>query len=384
MGWERKIPIISKRPEEPSLVLWLSVAIVALIASVLLFVLHANQLLGAFQSFSIWLLSATPLVIWFTLICLRGWLYNLAFNRYKFETDEAEYAQQQWSTWAGRYLAVLHSVALLPGSLTATQLIQPPPGLERYGQQTRRVPWSEAEGLTILLGEVSDALLQLPVDLPLNVTFLTDSPRNISSLQALFDDCWKGLIPAERPAPKLNILQSHSLLILDERLKSPEISAELVLVQQLQGGEKYSDALIVLLLVSDDVATKYQFKHDVRLLRPMGLDPSRLSEELALYFSTQTQANSAQFIAGDQLRWADDFFELLKASETSGGYWKAEQAQWLETFSGISGPFSPWVMAAVSSDIVRLQQDDCLMLSADEEQSFITTVTTGKQNNENG
>ncbi|OKB64508.1 hypothetical protein BHU62_22135 [Serratia marcescens] len=384
MGWERKRPIISKSPEEPSLVLWLGVAIVALIMSILLFVLHANQRLGSLQAFNIWILSATPLVTWFTLICLRGWLYNLAFNRYKFETDEAEYAQQQWSAWAGRYLAVLHNVAFLPGSLTAAQLIQPPPGLERRGQQTRHIPWGEAEGLTILLGDVSDALLQLPADLPLNATFLTDSPRSISSLRALFDHCWKGAIPTERPAPKLNIRQSHSLLILDEHLKSPEISAELVLVQQLQGGEKYSDALIVLLLVSDDVATKYQFKHDVRLLRPMGLDTSRLSEELALYFSTQTLANSTQFIAGDQLRWADDFFELLKASETSGGYWKTEQVQWLETFSGISGPFSPWVMAAVSSDIVRLQRADCLMLSADEEQSFITTVTTGKQNNENG
>lgn len=384
MGWERKRAIISKCPEEPSLFLWLSVTTVALIASVLLFVLHANQLLGSFQTFSIWGLSATPLVIGFTLICLRGWLYNLAFSRYQFETDEAEYAQQQWSAWAGRYLAILHSVAFLPGSLTAVQLIQPPPGLERHGQRTRRIPWDEAEGLTILLSDVSDALLQLPADLPLNVTLLTDSSRDISSLQALFDERWRRLITADGPVPTLNIVQSHSLLKLDERLKLPEISAELILVQQLQGGEKYSDALIVLLLVSDDVATKYQFKHDVRLLRPMDLDTTRLSEELALYFSTQTQANSTQFIVGDQLRWADDFFELLKASENSGGSWKAEQVQWLETFSGISGPFSPWVMAAVSSDIVRLQQADCLMLSADEEQRFITTVTTGKQNNENG
>ncbi|WP_455817168.1 DNA topoisomerase [Pseudomonas cerasi] len=78
MGWERKRAIISKCPEEPSLFLWLSVTTVALIASVLLFVLHANQLLGSFQRFSIWVLSATPLVIGFTLICLRGWLYTEA------------------------------------------------------------------------------------------------------------------------------------------------------------------------------------------------------------------------------------------------------------------------------------------------------------------
>lgn len=63
MGWKRKIPLMSKCPKEPLLVLWLSVAIVTLIARVLLFVLDANLLLGSLQRFSIWILSATPLII---------------------------------------------------------------------------------------------------------------------------------------------------------------------------------------------------------------------------------------------------------------------------------------------------------------------------------
>ncbi len=384
MVWKRQNPVISEPPVEPSLVLWLIAGITALVTGMLLFVLHASQLLGPFQADNIWILSAIPLVIWFTLTCLRGWCYNKAFNRYQFETDEAEYAQKQWSEWAGRYMTVLHSGAFLPGSITAAQLIHPPPGLERHCQQTRRIPWGEAEGLTVLLGDVSDTLLQLPADLPVKATLLTDSLQNIPSLHILFGNCWNKLISTERPVPELNILQSYSLMMLDKSLQLPEISAELILVQQLQGGNKYSDALIVLLLVSDDVTAKYQFQHNVRLLRPMRLNSSQLSEELELYFCTQTQANSAQFIAGDQLRWADDYVELLKASEACGGLCKVEQMQWLEAFIGISGPFSPWVMAAVSSDIVRLQQADCLMLSADEEHRFITTVTTGNQHNDNG
>lgn len=384
MAWKRHKPIIAASPVEPSLILWLIAGIGMLVAGILLFVLHANQLLGSFQTDNIWILSAIPLVIWFTLICLRGWLYNRAFDRYKFETDEAVYAQQQWSEWAGRYQAVLHSSVLLPGSLTAVHLIQPPAGLERHGQQTRRIAWHEAEGLAIMLGDVSNTLSQLSIDLPLNVTLLTDSPQDISALHALFDVCWNERFPKERQLSSLNIVRSYSLQALDGRLKSPEISVELILVQQLQGGDKYSDALSVLLLASDDVATQYQFAHPARILRPMVLEPSRLSEELTLFFSTQTQANNTQFIAGDHLHWADHFFELLQASAAYGGHWKTHQTQCLENFSGICGPYSPWVMAALSSDIVRLQQTDCLMLCTDNQQSFITTVTLGNRNKDNG
>lgn len=384
MAWERQKPIISKAPAEPSLVLWLITGIVALGAGGLLFVFHSNQLLGSFQTYSIWVLSSCPMIFWFVLTCLRGWLYNTAFNQHKFESDEAEYAQQQWSAWAGRHLAVLHSEVILPDSFTAAKLIQVSPELEQHCRQTRRMSFGEAEGWAILLSSVSDVLSQLPADLLLRTTILTDSSQDVPSLQAAFNDALLQQTSAERPAPYLNVLQSHSLLVLDERLRSSETSAELILVQQLRGGDAYSDALAVLLLTSDDVATKYELKHNVRLRRPMGLDKSRLSEELALFFSTQTQANSAQSIVGDQARWADDFVELLKSSEVTGGDWKTDRVYLLEKYAGLSGPFSPWIIAAVTSDMVRLQQADCLMLCTDGEQSFITSATTGKQNNDNG
>ena len=384
MVWERQKPKISEAPLEPSLVLWLIGGILALVAGILLFVLHANNLLEPFQAYDIWILSVAPLAIWFTLICLRGWLYNTEFNHHRFESDEAEYAQQRWSEWAGRYLAVLYSEVILPDSLTAAQLIQRSFEREQHCRQTRRMSWGEAEGVAIQLDSISDALSQLPADLPLRITMLTDSSQDVPSLQAAFNDAWLQQASAKRPAPYLNVLQSYSFLALDERLASPEISAELILVQQLSGGDAYSDALAVLLLVPDDVATKYNLKHDVRLLRPMGVDNSLLPEELALFFSTQTQANTTQSIVGDQLCWADTFFELLNASEATAGYWKTEQTYWLEKFAGICGPFSPWIMTAVASDMVNLQRADCLMLATDNEQSFISTVTTGNKNEGNG
>ncbi|MCS3433649.1 hypothetical protein [Klebsiella sp. BIGb0407] len=379
MVWERRKIIISKAPAEPSLMLWLITGVIAVVAGVLLFLLHAGQLLGPFQIYDIRVLSTTPLLTWIFLMSLRAGLYNVMFNRHRFEFNEAIDTQQRWTDWAGRYLAVLHSTVLLPGKLTAAQFIQPPPGLELYGGQTRRVSWDEAESLLILLGDVSDALLQLPPELPLNITLLTDSPTDPLVLQRLFARSWKETITAKHPIPNLNILQSYSLLALDERIKLSIISAELILVQQLHGGEKYSDALAVLLLVSDDVETLYRLNHDVRFLRPMGLNKIRLPEELALFFSTQTQANSTRFIVGDCLSWADDFIELLNARESGGEPWKTEQLYWLENYSGMCGPFSPWITAAVASDMVSLQQASGLMLANDNEQSFITTVTANSQ-----
>lgn len=384
MGWERRKVTIQKGPDEPSLILWLIAGIVALVAGILLFMLHANQMLGSIQTCSVWLLSTGPLIIWITLVFLRGWLFNISFNRHKFESDEAIYAQQQWEKWASRYLAVLQSGIILPASVTPYLFLKSSSELIHHNQQACRIAEHNIQELLIMMEAPTAVLRQFPADLPLNVTLLTDALQDEPSLQVAFNAAWQKLMPENRPAPYLNVQHSHSFLVLDERLKSPEISVELILVQQLQGGDSYSDALAVLLLAPDDVVTKYQLKHDVRLLRPMGLDTSRLSEELALFFSTQTQANATQSIVGDHSRWAKDFFELLKASEATGGYWKTEQAHWLEQYAGISGPFSPWIMAAVTSDVVRLQQADCLLLATDNQQGFITTVTTGSQDEGNG
>lgn len=382
MVWERRRFTISKAPAEPSLMLWLIIGVIAVVAGVLLFLLHASQLLGPFQLYDIRILSITPLMIWICLMSLRAGLYNIMFNRHRFEFNEANCTQQCWTEWAGRYLAVLHSTVLLPGKLTAAQFIQPSPGLELCGGQTRRISGDEAESLLILLGDVSDALLQLPPELPLNITLLTDSPTDPLVLQKLFDSSWKKIISTKYPMPNLNILQSSSLLALDERIKLSAISAELFLVQQLHGGEKYSDALALLLLVSDDIATQYRLNHGVRFLRPMGLNKTRLSEELALFFSTQMQANSTRFIVGDRSSWAGDFIELLNARESGGKHWKTEQLYWLESYSGICGPFSPWITAAVASDMVNLQQVSGLMLATDNEQSFITTVKYRAKNDD--
>lgn len=384
MSWEREKSTVSKKPEEPSFVLWLMLGVVAVVGSVVLFVLHANKLSGPLQAFNIWVVTASPIVIWFFFLCLRGWLFNSAFDKHEFEANEADYAQQQWTEWAGRNIAVLHSSVIFPEALTPFRFLQASTEQVQRTTLTQYFDHSTPENcFSQLLECVSDALVWVPSDLPLSATLLTDWQEDPLILQDEFAKVWQDTVPF-RPVPVLNIQTAKNFIWLEERIKSPTLDVGFILVHQTQGKGCYSDALASLLLTSDDVATKYQLTHDACLLRPMSLDMGDINKSLDTFFSTQTQACSTENIIGDQAAWGDSFADLLEAAAVYTGHWKPEQLHWLEKYAGLSGPFSPWIMAAVASDIVNIQKADCLMLSTDGEQKFINTVQTGNRNNDNG
>ncbi|MND20329.1 hypothetical protein D3C81_157000 [compost metagenome] len=383
MSWERQKSTVSKKPEEPSFVLWLMLGVVAVVGSVMLFVLHANKLSGPLQAFNIWVVTASPIAIWFFFLCLRGWLFNSAFDKHEFEANEADYAQQQWGEWAGRNIAVLHSSVIFPEALTPSRFFQASAEQMQHTTLTRHFHQPTPENcFSQLLECASDVLARVPSDLPLSASLLTDSQEDPLKLQDEFAKAWQDTVPLH-PVPVLNIQAAKTFIWLEERIKSPTLDVDLILVHQTQGKGRYSDILASLLLTSDDVATKYQLIHDASLLRPMSLDMVDIGQSLDTFFSTQTQACATENIIGDQVAWGDLFPVLLEAAAIYTGHWKPEQLHWLETYAGLSGPFSPWIMAAVASDIVNIQKADCLMLSTDGEQKFINTVQTGNRDNDN-
>ncbi|EKM0362733.1 hypothetical protein ACRXLK_002277 [Cronobacter turicensis] len=386
MSWERQKATITAEPEEPSLVVWLFVGLVIVIAGGVLFVLHANQLLGSLQEFNLWVVAGSPIFVWFVMICLRSWFYNHAMDRHQFESDEADYAQQQWVSWAGRHLAVLYSRVFLPGGITPSAFLHAPPDLEQSISLSRTIELPEGEdAFSILLGGLDMQVLQGLSDLPFSVTLMTDSLDSDESLQRGFSNAWLQIVGQTYSVPSLTVLKIRSFEWVEERLRTPTLNVELLLVHQIQGREIYSDAFAALLLTSDDVATKYQLRHHACLLRPMSIEPAQgLSAELDIFFATQSQSIATNAIVGDSIIWGDDFSTLLTSAKKYDGSWKPQQCHWLEKYAGLSGPFSSWVMAAVTSDIVALTQADCLMLSGNGEQYFINTVTTGNQDEGNG
>lgn len=384
MIWERQKSTVSEKPEEPSFILWLMLGVISVAGSVMLFVLHANKISGFLQAFNIWAVATGPIVIWFFFLCLRGWLFNSAFGKHEFETNEADYAQQQWTEWAGRNIAVLHGSVIFPEALTPSRFLQASAEQMQYTTLTQHFHHSTPENcFSQLLECTSDALARVPVDLPLSASLLTDSQVDPRILHDQFAKVWQDAVPL-RPVPVLNIQTAKTFIWLEERIKSPTLDVDLILVHQTQGKGRYSDILVSLLLTSDDVAAKYQLTHDACLLRPMLLNMGDIDESLDTFFSTQTQACGTASIVGDNVEWGNAFPGLLEVAQNYGGHWKPEQLHWLEQYTGISGPFSPWILAAVASDIVNIQKADCLMLSTDGEQKFINTVQTGNRNNDNG
>lgn len=384
MSWEREKSTVPKKPEEPSFVLWLMLGVVAVVGSVMLFVLYANKLSGPLQAFNIWVVTASPIVIWFFFLCLRGWLFNSAFDKHEFEANEADYAQQQWTEWAGRNIVVLQSGVIFPEALTPFRFLQASAEQVQHTTLTRHFHHlTPGNCFSQLLECASDALAGVPTDLPLRASLLTDSQADPLILQNEFAKVWQDTVPF-RPVPILNIQTIKTFIWLEERIKSPTLDVDFILVHQTQGKGRYSDILASVLLTSDDVATKYQLTHDACLLRPMSLDMGDMNKSLDTFFSTQTQACATACIIGDQVAWGDLFPVLLESAVIYTGHWKPEQLHWLEKYAGLSGPFSPWVMAAVASDIVNIQKADCLMLSTDGEQKFINTVQTGNRYDDHG
>lgn len=51
--------------------------------------------------------------------CLRCYLWDGDLKAHQFLLKEAEYGQQRWEDWAGRWLAVLGSAVLLPDHISA-------------------------------------------------------------------------------------------------------------------------------------------------------------------------------------------------------------------------------------------------------------------------
>ncbi|EOZ1519874.1 hypothetical protein Q9Z39_002440 [Enterobacter hormaechei] len=119
MGWERSKATTKALPPEPSFVGWLLAGGVAVFVGVLLFILHASGMVKILSVLNIWWLAFSPVLGWFFLFCLRGWLWGRTVDEHYFLQKEAEYGQQQWENWAGRYLAVLGSSILLPSGVTS-------------------------------------------------------------------------------------------------------------------------------------------------------------------------------------------------------------------------------------------------------------------------
>lgn len=179
----------------------------------------------------------------------------------------------------------------------------------------------------------------------------------------------------------ITVTGSFSLSEVEERLKQPVLTVNLLLVIQLNGGTAYSDGLAVLLLTSDDVAQKYHLPHSSRLLRPMPLDMTNFEDDITLFLETQTVACHTPSVIGDAKKWTERSAALITQGGKMHTPWKAEDIALLEKWCGIPGPAAPRLLTALAADLVSLRKQPLLALFSSEQEHFISTITPGVKMN---
>lgn len=383
MGWERQKPITITEPVPLATGRWLLAGLLAAIVGVLLFSLHAVNQLMWLQNVNIWLVAVLPLVGWFLAFSVRGYFYGRELSYYAFLQDEAHRAQQEWQCWAGRYMAVQASCVLLPDQITVSYLARDPKdlvfqyGLARHIDYLTGEASLEVQAMTVLIGSIEQALNALPQDMVLRATILTDAPEeDFNELQAAWQPCWASKV-TQRPAPQLLLLAEKPYTTVDSWLKNAITGAELVLVLQLRGEDNYSDGLTIFLLTTDDEAEKHRLPVAGRLLRPMPLVVADAKNELTLFMETQPLACKADKVLADSIRLMPLIPTIIPVGHQQGASFSAEGMLVQEAYTGIPGPFSPWLLAAFGLDFTYCHGVPCVVLSLASQHEVVSTVSPG-------
>ncbi|PLV46871.1 hypothetical protein [Erwinia sp. B116] len=386
MGWERTKATTMDLPPEPSFMGWLLAGGVAAIVGILLFILHASGMVNALAIFNIWWLASSPVLGWFFLFCLRGWLWGRTVNEHQFLQKEAEYGQQKWESWAGRYLAVLGSSMLLPSGVTSDAIAKTEAGdAPQFFSLTSHFDAQLVTSTSLLelgLAGVQNAIAMLPATVPFNVTIVSDMISY--DFETQFHEVWGRIYPGHALTGSVSFCETLSFSWVEERLKNPVFDIDLILILQQQGTEYYSDALATIILTSDDVAEKYQLPHSARILRPMPLDMENFKADMGLFLETQTIACQTTGVFCDYGHWNDEFAELMTASQSHLTPWEPQEIDVLEKYNGIPGAGSAWLLATLLSDIVSVSNKPVLGLLTSGTDRFVSTVTSGSRNNDAG
>ncbi|XUA17680.1 hypothetical protein ACQVA2_13455 [Citrobacter sp. OP27] len=373
-------------PPEPSFTGWLLAGGVAAVVGILLFILDASGMVKALAVFNIWLLASSPVLGWFFLFCLRGWLWGRTVNEHQFLQKEAEYGQQQWEAWAGRYLAVLGSSILLPSGVTSDAIAKldaaDAPQLLSLTSHFNAKSATSTSLLELGLAGVQNAIAMLPATVPFNVTIVSDMIS--SDFETRFRESWGRTYPERALTGSVSFCKTLSFAWIEERLKNPVFDIDLILILQQHAAEHYSDALATMILTSDDVAEKYQLPHSARILRPMPLDMSNFKTDMSLFLETQTIACLTSNVFCDYGNWNDWFAELITASQSHLTPWVPQEIDVLEKYNGIPGAGSAWLLATLLADIVSVSNKPVLGLFTSGTDRFVSTVTSGSGNNDAG
>lgn len=116
----------------------------------------------------------------------------------------------------------------------------------------------------------------------------------------------------------------------------------------------------------------------------MPLDMTNFEDDITLFLETQTVACQTPSVIGDAKKWTERSAALITQGGKMHTPWKAEDIALLEKWCGIPGPAAPWLLTALAADLVSLRKQPLLALFSSEQEHFISTITTGSEDEYTG
>lgn len=373
MAWTKKPLLQVDKPRAPSLVKWLAILIASIIIPI--YFLYMTNNLSNKDVDAIKIIPAVlPFIIVIISIIINFFIYIRDYRFYLYLKEEKKHNDRQWAEWGQRSVCILDSALLLPDKITLNYILQYSKHHTSCFNITQKIDYlpNDNPSSYYLLRSVKEAITLLPETLPINLTYLSDKTINDNDITKI----WHTLFESK----KIETYQSKKTLSFDKIeniIKQNKECVDILIVEQQEEKKTQSEFMAVFIITSDDIAKKYQLNKKSHLERPMSLETNEDAKvSIQLFNEIQTDSQQAvQLISSGNIH--SEITSAIYQSESNFPFIHPEKIIDLEFYSGPTGKYAPWFVAALSSLYANQQNKPVLMVSNEGNRTFFSTITPG-------
>ena len=366
MNWNKPSLPVKPEPQPPSLLKWLGALMLLMLSVISIFNLTSIFQPGLFESLH--LLFAACLVVGSGLLALffRYLTYSFKHNGWQAWEQERLTIEDAWEKWSKRYVALFASYVFIPGNITANTIAKAEASIETKNGLVQKIdyfPSEDGEKITLLLKSINIPLSQLPPNTTIHIKLLNDFlPSRRTAFMKVLAEIWQSQFPLH-PITTLTELSESYADKLQSIQQSKDESINVIMIMQQDDRERYSDAMGVFILASDDVAENVNLSTAAGILRPLFTSPQKLETDLLTFFTTQKAAKAASGCYCAQQQGLRHSAVLMQQSHAANGALQINQIRDVERFAGLAGPAAPWLALGLAADTSSITQTACLMLA---------------------
>ncbi|OAT54703.1 hypothetical protein [Providencia heimbachae] len=378
MAWHKKPSGQIDKPTPPPYLKWLLFFLAAMIVSTYLLLTLEQKELKINKLLSI-LIIISPVILVLITLSTKLFIYIKNYRLYAFLEREKQYIDNQWCLWGERSVSVLDSCLLLPEKTTLPYILNHTQSHVSSYNITQKIDYlpNHHGACFYLLRSVKDIILTLPPSLPLHITYVTDKSND--DIAKKFRDSWVNLLKNKQYA-NISIISDFSFNNVDKIISKNDEIINIIIFEQNEIKNIQSELMAIFILTSDDVTKKYQLSKKIDLKRPMSIDANDdIKNSIKIFGEVQVDSiNSVFLFSAGKIN--DQILAELYQSDNCFGYLSPQNMIDLEFFSGPTGKYAPWFIAALASQYVEQKRKPTVILSTENDVTFISTITPVMKN----